>query len=74
MVWGACAQQPKTPVHTPDTQTSNSTPTAQSSGGTLELEQMDIEIPEDLPDLNDVPEEPLSDFDSWAHSVLEYQW
>ena len=39
-----------------------------------EQEQMDIGIPEDLPDLIDVPDELLSDFDSWAHSVLEYQW
>ena len=39
-----------------------------------ELEQMDIDIPEHLPDLLDVPEELLSDFDSLAHSVLDYQW
>ena len=39
-----------------------------------EPEQMDMEILEDLPDLIDVPKELLSDFDSWAHSVLEYQW
>ena len=37
-------------------------------------EQMDMEIPEDLPDLTDVPEELLSDSNSWAHSVLEHQW
>ena len=35
---------------------------------------MDIQIPEDLPDLIYVPEELLSDFDCWAHSVLDYQW
>ena len=39
-----------------------------------EPEQMDIEIPENLPDLFDVPEELFSDFDSWAHNVLEYWW
>ena len=39
-----------------------------------EPEQMDMEILVDLPDIIDVPEEHLSDFDSWAHSVLEYQW
>ena len=39
-----------------------------------EPEQMDVDILEDLLDLIDVPEELLSDFDSWAHSVLEYQW
>ena len=37
-------------------------------------EQMDIEILDDLPDIIDVPKELLSDFNSWAHSVLEYQW
>ena len=39
-----------------------------------EPEQMDIKIPEDLPDLIKVPKELLSDFDSWANSVLEYKW
>ena len=39
-----------------------------------EPEQMDIEIPGDLPDLIDVHEELLSNFDSKAHGVLEYQW
>ena len=36
-------------------------------------EQMDIDIPEDLPHLINVPKELLSDFDSWACSVLDYQ-
>ena len=36
---------------------------------------MDMEILDDLLDIIDVHEELLlSDFDSWAHSVLEYQW
>ena len=39
-----------------------------------EPKEMDIKILEDLPYLIDVPEELLSDFDSWAHSMLEYQW
>ena len=34
---------------------------------------MDMEILDDLLDVTDVPKELLSDFDSWAHSVLEYQ-
>ena len=38
-----------------------------------ELEQMDVEILDDLPDIINIPKELLSDFDSWAHSVLEYQ-
>ena len=39
-----------------------------------EPEQMDIDIWEDLTDLNNVPEELLSNFDFWVHSVLDYQW
>ena len=35
---------------------------------------MDIKILEDLPDLINVLKELLSDFDSWAHSVIDYQW
>ena len=35
---------------------------------------MDIDIPEDIPDLINVPEDILLDFDAWAHSVMEYQW
>ena len=34
-------------------------------------ENMDIDIPEDTPDLINIPEEILSDFDAYAHSVLE---
>ena len=30
----------------------------------------DIDILEDIPDLIDIPEEILLDFDAWAHSVL----
>ena len=39
-----------------------------------EPEQMDVEMQDDVPDVTDIPKELLSDFDSWAHSVLEYQW
>ena len=39
-----------------------------------EPENLDIDIPEDIPCLINVPEELLSDFDSWAHSVLENRW
>ena len=39
-----------------------------------EPEHVDIDIPVEIPDLIDVPEELLSDFDSWTHSILEYQW
>ena len=39
-----------------------------------EPQLMGIDIPEDIPDLIDVPEEILLDFDAWAHSVLDYQY
>ena len=39
-----------------------------------EPEQMDMEILDDLPDIIHLPKDLLSDFDSWAHSALEYQW
>ena len=35
-----------------------------------EPELMDIGILEDIPDLMDIPEEVVSDFDVWAHTVL----
>ena len=35
---------------------------------------MDIDIPQDIPDLIDIPEDMLLDFDALAHCVLEYQW
>ena len=35
---------------------------------------MEIEILEDIPDLLDVPDEVLSDFEAWAQSVLDYPW
>ena len=39
-----------------------------------EPELMELDIPEDRPDLIDIPEEVLSDLDAWAHNVLDYQW
>ena len=36
-----------------------------------ELEQMDIKVMDDLPNVINIPKELLPDFDSWAHSVLE---
>ena len=39
-----------------------------------EPELMDKDIPEDIPDIIEIPEVIISDFDDWAHSVLEYQW
>ena len=39
-----------------------------------EPELMESDIPEDIPDLIDIPEEVLSDFNAWAHSVLDYEW
>ena len=37
-------------------------------------ELMELDIPEDIPDLIDVPEEVLSDFEAWTHSMLDYPW
>ena len=39
-----------------------------------EYELMELDIPEDMPDLIDILEEVLSDVDAWTHSVLEYEW
>ena len=39
-----------------------------------EPEHMGIHILEDIPDHISIPEEIISDFDAWTHSVLEYQW
>ena len=33
---------------------------------------MELDIPEDIPDLIDVPEDVMSDFDAWAHDMLSY--
>ena len=35
---------------------------------------MELDIQEDIPDLLDVPEEVISDFDVWAQDVLSYQF
>ena len=36
-------------------------------------EHMELDIPEDTSDLIDILEEVLSDFDAWAHNVLDYE-
>ena len=38
-----------------------------------EIELMEQDIPEDIPDLLDVLKEVMSDFDAWAHNILSYQ-
>ena len=35
---------------------------------------MELDILGDIEDLIDVPEGMLSDFDAWAHSLLDYIW
>ena len=40
----------------------------------LEFELMELHIPEDIPDLLDIPEEVMSNFDAWAQDVLSYQY
>ena len=39
-----------------------------------QFELMELDIPEDIPDLLDVPKEVMSDFDAWALGVLSYQF
>ena len=60
-------------MYLPDAQINNPTPQPDQVQMPQEPEQMVIEILEELPDLINVPKEVLSDFDSWAHNVLEYQ-
>ena len=36
------------------------------------LELMEMDIPDDIPDLIDVPEDIVLDFEAWAHDVLSY--
>ena len=33
---------------------------------------MELDILEDIPDILDVPEEVISDFEAWVQSVLDY--
>ena len=39
-----------------------------------EPELMELDTPEDISDLIDVPKKVLSVFNAWAHNVLDYQW
>ena len=39
-----------------------------------EFEVMELDTPEDIPDLLDVLQEVMSDLDAWAHDVLSYQF
>ena len=52
------------------------TPTQQPDEAEVppEFELMELDIPEDIPDLLDVPAEVMSDFDSWVQDVLSYQF
>ena len=40
----------------------------------IPLDLMELDIPGDMPDLIDVPEEVISDFDARAQNVLDYPW
>ena len=40
----------------------------------LDYELMDLDILEDIPDLLDVPEHVMCDFDAWVQDVLSYQF
>ena len=39
-----------------------------------DYELMELDIPEDTPDLLDVPEEVISSFNALVQNVLHYQW
>ena len=39
-----------------------------------EFELMELDITEVIPDLLDIPEEMMSDFDAWDQDVLGYQF
>ena len=39
-----------------------------------ELELMELDVPDDIPDLIDVPKDIVLDFEAWAHDVLSYQF
>ena len=39
-----------------------------------QFELMEQDIPDDIPDLLDIPQEVMTDFDAWAHDVPSYQF
>ena len=39
-----------------------------------DYELMDLNIPEDIPDLLHIPEEVMSEFDVWTQDMLSYHW
>ena len=39
-----------------------------------DYELTDLDIPEDIPDLLDIPEDDMSDFSAWVQDVLSYQF
>ena len=61
-------------MYSPNTQTATPLPQPDQVEMPPEPEHMNLDIPEDIPDLINIPEEILLDFESWAHSVLKYQW
>ena len=42
--------------------------------GPQELELMELDVPDDISDLIDMPEDIVSDFEAWAHDVLSYEF
>ena len=39
-----------------------------------DYEMMDLDIPEDIPDLLDVPQDVMFNYYAWVQDVLRYQW
>ena len=35
---------------------------------------MELDVPDDIPDLLDMPEDTVLDFEAWAQDVLSYQF
>ena len=68
--------RPVIPSHQPNQMEMPRTPAPQLDQVVMhpEPELMELDIPEDIPDFIDVPEEVLLDFDAWAHSMLDYEW
>ena len=63
------------PAIPPATQSSgNPTPKPEQVEIPPQYELMELDIPDNMPDLIDILEEVLLDFDAWAHSVLDYEW
>ena len=67
---------PATPNLQPNQVEMPTTPPPQSEQVEMspQYKLMELDFPDDMPDLIGILEEVLSDFDAWSHSVLHYEW